>query len=58
MENINVNKIAIIENNSTEKKIKKISDKYTVKKFDIDILGVKGGEVKCGGRLLSTLPKE
>lgn len=48
----------IIKNNSAMADIKTISAKDTVTKYNVDILGRKGGEIKCGGHSLSILPKE
>ena len=48
----------IVENNSSTSSTKAIASKDTVKKYNIDILGRRGGEIKCGGRSLSILPKE
>lgn len=58
LKNINQGYFYIVENNSATSSIKTISSKDTVKKYNIDILGRRGGEIKCGGRSLSILPKE
>ena len=58
VKNINRGMFWFKNRNISEAVVKQISRNDTVTKYNIDILGQKGGEVKCGARLLSILPKE
>lgn len=58
VKNVNRGIIYIVNDNEAEASEKGISRKDTVIKYNVDILGRKGGAIKCGGHSLSILPKE
>lgn len=58
VKNINRSIYYFKEKNSPISKPKIIAKKDTIKKFNVDLLGKKGGEVKCGEPLLSIMQSE
>ena len=57
VKNINKSSFYLKEINSPKAMPKTIAKKDIIKKYNVDILGKKGGEIKCGEPLLSIMPK-
>ena len=58
VKSINQSSFYLKEINSPKAMPKTIAKKDIIKKYNVDILGKKGGEIKCGEPLLSIMPKK